>query len=124
MVTKRGFTLIELLIALAILAGLLTYVGVRVANKVDTAKEQALRHNLETMRDAIDQFRADRGHCPKELSEMVDKGYLRKLPVDPFTERADSWVLVTTIEDNQLGVSDIHSGSAARSSGGEEVASW
>lgn len=124
MVTKRGFTLIELLIALAILASLLTYVGVRVANKVDTAKEQALRHNLESLRDSIDQFHADQGRFPRELSELVDKGYLRKLPVDPFTERADSWVLITTTEGSQLGVSDVHSGSAARSSGGSEVAAW
>lgn len=124
MVTKRGFTLIELLIALAILAGLLTYVGVRIANKVDTAKEQALRHNLDTLRDAIDQFHADQGRFPGALSEMVDKGYLRKLPVDPFTERADSWILATTAEGNQVGVSDVHSGSAARAGDGTEVASW
>lgn len=124
MVSKRGFTLIELLIALAIIASLLTYVGVRMAHKVDTAKEQALRHNLDSLRDAIDQFHADRGRFPRELIELVDLGYLRKLPTDPFTERTDSWALITATDGGQLGIADVHSGSSERATDGSEVAAW
>lgn len=124
MVKIRGFTLVELLVVLAIIGTLLTWVGVRLNNKVTVAREQTLRHNLSTLRDGIDQFRADKGKFPQNLAELVETGYLRKLPVDPFTESSDSWATVTDSVEGQGGIADVHSGADAEALSGEMVSTW
>ena len=42
----------------------------------------------------IDTFNADRGHYPNELAELARERYLRELPRDPITDRADTWTIV------------------------------
>lgn len=121
---RRGFTLVELLVVLTIIGTLLTWVGVRLNNKVEMAKEQTLRHNLSVMRECIDQFRADKGKYPDTLNDLVDAGYLKHLPTDPYTERNDSWNTVLSTEDNQSGIVDVHSGADTQASNGNDVSSW
>ena len=87
---RRGFTLIELLVVMAIIATLLSIAAPRYFGQVDTAREKALLQSLEVMRDSIDKFRADTGKYPATLTELVEKRYLRKLPVDPITESAET----------------------------------
>jgi general secretion pathway protein G len=82
----RGFTLIELLVVLAIVSTLLMLVAPRYFQSVDAAKEAVLRDNLRTTRDTIDKFHADLGRYPDSLEEMVERKYLRALPIDPITE--------------------------------------
>jgi len=117
---RRGFTLIELMVVLAIIATLLTIVAPRYFGHLDRAREAALRETLSVVRDSIDKFHADTGRYPAELEELVSKRYLRKLPVDPVSERADTWVIVPP-PGGISGVADLKSGA-----GGEEMpyAQW
>lgn len=125
MKASRGFTLIELLVVLAVLALMVAVAYPRYAEHVDRAKEAALRHNLLGVRDAIDKFHADRARYPKDLPELVEQRYLRALPVDPITERNDSWRLVpASASAGSAGIVDLHSGATGRARTGEPYASW
>jgi general secretion pathway protein G len=112
---QRGFTLIELLIVVTLVIvlagiGLSTY-----SLSVARAKEAVLRENLFRMRDSIDQFHADKGAYPPDLSSLVTEGYLRQIPRDPITESSDTWQVVMSEPDPANpnappGVYDVRSG--------------
>src|SRR5690606_17591070 len=89
---QAGFTLIELLVVMAIIATLLSIVAPRYFSAIDKAKEAVLRQDLKIMRDAIDQFHADSGKYPLDLEELVDRRYLRSIPIDPMTDSNETWV--------------------------------
>jgi general secretion pathway protein G len=93
LVKSRGFTLIELLVVLAIVALLATLAMPRYFQSIDTAKETILAENLRLVRETIDKFYGDTGRYPESLNELVEKKYLRALPVDPITESATDWVI-------------------------------
>jgi general secretion pathway protein G len=112
MVGKRGFTLIELLVVLAIVGALVGLAVPRYLHRVDLAKETVLRSDLATMRDAVDKFFGDTGRYPANLEELVARRYLRKIPPDPITERADSWVVVAPPAPDQGAVYDVKSGAS------------
>lgn len=122
----RGFTVIELLVVLAALALLLSVAAPRYVQHVDRARDTALRHNLQAMRDAIDKFYGDQGRYPKELPELVERRYLRAIPLDPVTQRADTWVAVPPRagEAEGEGVADVRSGAREIASDGSSYASW
>lgn len=94
---QTGFTLIELLVVLACVALLLSVVAPRYLEHVDRAREAALRVNLAALREAIDRFQSDRGQYPQRLDDLVAQRYLRAVPLDPVTERADTWRLVAAL---------------------------
>ena len=121
---RRGFTLIELLVVMAIIATLLSIAAPRYFDQVDTAREKALLQSLEVMRDSIDKFRADTGKYPATLTELVEKRYLRKLPVDPITESAETWELVPPADPNESGVWDVRSGARGSGRDGRPFAEW
>jgi general secretion pathway protein G len=122
---KRGFTLIEMLVVLAILAMLLTIVSPRFMHMLQRAKETTLRHDLVTMRDAIDKFYNDKNRYPETLDELVERQYLKSVPPDPITERADTWVITLPPNiDEQGSVFDVHSGSALLADDGTPYALW
>lgn len=122
---KRGFTLIEMLVVLAILAMLLTLVSPRFMHMLQRAKETTLRHDLVTMRDAIDKFYNDKNRYPETLDELVERQYLKAVPPDPITERADTWVITLPPNiDEQGSVFDVHSGSALLAEDGTPYAVW
>ena len=106
----RGFTLIELLVVMTIIAGLLTLAMPRYFQHIDRTRESVLRSDLATMRDAVDKFFSDTGRYPESMQELVTRRYLRKLPVDPITESADSWVVVAPADPKLGVVYDIKSG--------------
>lgn len=118
MVTRRGFTLIELLVVLAIIGGLLALAAPRYLHRVDLAKETVLRSDLATMRDALDKFFGDTGRYPANLDELVARRYLRKIPPDPITESADTWVVVAPPAADQGAVYDVKSGAPGATSDG------
>ena len=121
---RRGFTLIELLVVMAIIATLLSIAAPRYFGQVDVARERALLQSLEVMRDAIDKFRADTGKYPATLTELVEKRYLRKLPVDPITESAETWELVPPPDPGESGVWDVRSGARGSGRDGRPFAEW
>jgi general secretion pathway protein G len=118
MVGRRGFTLIELLVVLAIIGGLVALAAPRYLHRVDLAKETVLASDLATMREAVDKFFGDTGRYPANLDELVARRYLRKIPPDPITERADSWVVIAPPAPDQGAVYDVRSGAAGTASDG------
>lgn len=122
--TDTGFTLIELLVVMAIIATLLTIAVPRYFNSLDKSKEAVLRQDLAAMRDAIDKYIADKGKYPESLEALVGDKYLRKIPVDPVTERADTWVTVSADNPQSAGVSDVHSGAEGLGHDGLAYAEW
>ena len=93
-VALRGFTLIEMLVVMAIIATLLSIAGPRYFRSTDDAREAALKSDLRTLREAIDHYHADRGSYPEALDDLVEKRYLRAIPVDPITGDAGTWTLI------------------------------
>ena len=118
---SRGFTLIELIVVMAIVALLVSIAAPRYFASLERARENTLRSSLVVMRNAIDQFAADRGRYPESLAELVEARYLRQVPADPVTGRRDSWVPVEGASDSAVAghVADVRSGAAGRTAAGE-----
>jgi len=106
----QGFTLIELLVVLAIVALLLTLSMPRYFQSIETGKEAVLMENLRLTRETIDKFYGDTGRYPDSLDELVDRKYLRALPVDPITESTTTWIVVPPEESGKGSVFSIKSG--------------
>jgi general secretion pathway protein G len=119
-----GFTLIELLVVMTIMALLLAIAAPRYFNSVGRAKEAALKTNLRMLREAIDQHRADTGQFPASLNQLVERRYLRAVPIDPVTETDRSWVLLPHPDGSTPGIYDVRSGAAGSSSDGGAYATW
>lgn len=119
----RAFTLIELLVVLAIIATLLTLVVPRYFEQTDKARDTVLRENLTMMRDSIDRFHADQGRYPQTLEELVQKRYLREVPLDTVTQSRGTWQ-VTAPPDGKPGVYDVHSGAKGKGKDGTDYSSW
>lgn len=126
---QAGFTLIELLVVIAII-GIIAGVAVAQLQKTPTkAKEAVLKENLYVMRDVIDQYFADKGKYPESLETLVEDGYLRRIPVDPFTGSSDTWTVEqaeASDEDPDAlgGVIDVHSGSGGTALDGSQYNEW
>ena len=121
---QRGFTLIELLVVMSIIALLLTIAVPRYFHSVDKAKEAVLKENLMQMRSGIDQFYADRGAYPSHLDDLVDKEYLRSVPLDPITESKTTWIIVPPRDPAKSGVYDVKSGASGEARDGSRYAEW
>jgi len=116
-----GFTLIEMLVVLAIIATLTALVTPNDLKKGDHARETVLRHNLNTLRQSIDDFRADTGDNPASLETLVDMHYLRDVPLDPITGKRNSW---RVLAGDTGGVADVRSGATGRALDGSHYATW
>jgi general secretion pathway protein G len=131
-ILRRGFTVIELMVVLAAIAMLLALAGPRYIQHLDRAREVALREDLHQMREAIDKFYGDQRRYPAGLEELVSAHYLRQIPDDPVTRRADSWVLTPPAGIVAAGsgtsqaapVFDVHSGASGNAADGTAYASW
>lgn len=119
-----GFTLIELLVVMTIIGVLLTIAVPRYFRTVERSKETVLRRDLATVRESIDRYYGDLGQYPDALLALVDKHYIRNVPVDPFTKSAETWLLVESDDPDHPGVRDIHSGSPESGTDGSPFVSW
>jgi general secretion pathway protein G len=120
----RGFTLIELLVVMAVIALLLAVALPRYFNHLEKAKETILREDLVVMRDAIDKYHGDKGRYPESLEALVEARYLRAVPVDPITERADTWQAVEPPTEAGGGLYDVKSGAPGTARDGTAYADW
>lgn len=122
---RRGFTLIELMVVLTIVGLLLSLAVPRYFHSVQRSKENILRANLATTRDALDKFVGDTGRYPDSLDQLVERRYLRALPYDPITDSTASWTLIPSTRTDRPGaVFDIHSGSQDQAADGSRYADW
>jgi general secretion pathway protein G len=120
----KGFTLIELLVALAIMATILSIAVPRYFSNIETTQENVLKEDLYVMRDAIDHYFSDKSTYPSALSDLVAQNYLRSVPVDPFTQSANSWVVVAPAQGTAGAVYDVHSGAPNMASDGTWLKDW
>ena len=123
-----GWTLIELTIVISlitILAGI-SLVGYRSA--ITRSQEAVLKENLFRMRDAIDQYYADRNEYPPALDALVSEGYMRTVPDDPFTRSPTTWQAIPSEYDpnnpTAQGIFDVKSGSDGLALDGTPYADW
>lgn len=121
---RGGFTVIELLVVLAVVALLAAVATPRYVQQVERAREVALRESLFRMREAIDHFHADQARYPDALGELVARRYLRALPLDPVTDRVDTWVLVPAVPPAVGAMADVRSGAPGVSLDGTPYALW
>ncbi|MBI3346946.1 MAG: prepilin-type N-terminal cleavage/methylation domain-containing protein [Burkholderiales bacterium] len=122
--TRGGFTLIELLVVMAILAALLALAAPRYFDSLDRAKEAALRTDLRILREAIDKYRADTGRLPETVQVLAQERYLREIPIDPITDREDTWIAIPAPDGVTSGVYDIRSGAAGTARNGTAYTTW
>jgi general secretion pathway protein G len=122
-----GFTLLELMIVISIIIILAAITLPQYQRTIIHTRETVLKNDLRTMRSLIDQFAADKGRLPQSLDDLVSAGYLREIPVDPFTGQKD-WAIATGEDPNSLqgesGVTDVHSSSAETSTEGTAYNEW
>src|SRR5215510_12959099 len=124
-----GFTLIELLVVISLIMILSSVAMASYRQSVIAAKEAALKSDLFHMRDAIDQYYADKGKYPDSLQALVSEGYLRGVPKDQFTNSTDTWVTTQAeappgSNSTSNGIYDVKSGSEMTAIDGTRYADW
>ncbi len=121
---SKGFTLIELLVVMVIIALLLTVAVPRYFKTLERSKEAVLKQDLSSLRESIDKFYGDTGKFPESLQTLVEKRYLRSIPVDPMTKSAESWVVIHADDPEDTGIKDLHSGAEGAGQNGVPYAGW
>lgn len=119
-----GFTLIELLVVMSIIAVLLTIAVPRYFHTLDRSRETVLRQDLSVLREAIDKHFGDYGQYPDSLTALVERRYIRAVPVDPFTRSADGWQMVVSEDADHPGIRDVHSNADGNGSDGLSYREW
>lgn len=121
--SNRGFTFVELMVVLAIIALLLTVALPRYFSGVERAKEAVLKEDLFVMREAIDDYYADKGSYPASLQILVTERYIREVPVDPVTDSNETWMLIGLPQDPTV-VYDVRSGAEGEAMDGSLYSEW
>ena len=126
---EGGFTLVELMIVMTIIGILATIAIPSYIRAVKRADEAVLLEDLHTMRTAIDSYTVDKEKAPQSLDDLVQAGYLKSIPVDPMTSRADTWMTgqsdtMTDINETEGGIDDVHSGSQGIATDGTTYNTW
>lgn len=126
----RGFTLIELMIVISIMIILISVALPAYNQSIHRARESVLRQNLFTLRSVISQYTLDKQKAPQSLDDLVQAGYLKQIPVDPMTASSSTWVVqqedttLMSVDQQEGGIDDVHSGSEATASDGTAYSSW
>jgi len=125
----RGFTLVELLVVISLISILAAMGLVQYKNSILKTQESVLKTDLFRVRDAIDQYYADKGKYPASLDALVSDGYLRKIPEDPVTKSTDTWQTIPAEADpnnpsSEPGIYDIKSGAQGTALDGTNYSDW
>jgi general secretion pathway protein G len=122
--SEGGFTLVELMIVMLIIGVLAAVAIPSFISSIRNAKEAALKEDLHVMRDAIDSYTMDKNKAPQSLDDLVQNGYLKVIPQDPFTHSRETWVTASDdtyadLDQTETGINDVHSGSEELGSDGQ-----
>jgi len=123
-----GFTLIEMVIVIAIISILLSMAVSNYNASIGRARDATMKQNLFTMRQMIQEFTLDKQRAPQSLEEISQAGYIKEIPPDPCTHQKD-WAVVQedvllAVDQNQPGITDVHSVCPLRASDGTAYAEW
>ncbi len=126
---SRGMTLIELMIVLTIILIVISVAIPLYQKAIIRSKEAVLKQNLFTMRTLIDEYTFDKEKAPQSLQDLVSEGYLRELPMDPFTKSRESWKVemedsLRSVDQKEPGIIDVHSGAEGTSLDGSKYSEW
>ena len=126
---SRGFTLIELMIVISLIL-ILVSISIPAYNQsILRAKESVLLQNLFTLRSLISQYTLDKQKAPQSLEDLVQAQYIKQIPIDPFTGKNDTWTVdqedyTLSVDQQDTGITDVHSGSSLISTTGNAYSSW
>ncbi len=124
-----GFTLVELMIVMAII-GVLSLVAIpSYISAVKHAREAVLKEDLHVLRSAVDSYTMDKQKAPQSLDDLLQDGYLKKIPEDPMTRSTTTWVTnlsdsLHSLDQTDPGIDDVHSGSDEVGSDGQPYSAW
>jgi general secretion pathway protein G len=124
-----GFTLLELMIVMAIIGVLMMVAVPSFVGAIRQAREAALKEDLHVIRAAIDSYTMDKQKAPQSLDDLIQDGYLKSIPEDPFTHAKDTWVTdssdaLYSLDQTDPGIDNVHSGSQELGSDGQPYSSW
>jgi len=123
--SRAGFTLLEMMVVLTIIVTIVSIAVPFYSSAIVRARESVLRSNLLTIRSVIDQYTYDKETPPQSLSDLVDEGYLREIPIDPITNSRETWELINeTGPTGESGLFDVRSGSDKTSLAGTPYNEW
>jgi general secretion pathway protein G len=127
--TDQGFTLLELMIVMVVISLLAAIAVPAYTSNIRNAREAVLKEDLHVMRQAIDSYTVDKQKAPQSLDDLVQGGYLKTIPIDPFTHRSDTWMpaqddTLQTLDQTESGINDVHSGSQLTGSDGTSYSTW
>jgi general secretion pathway protein G len=127
---SRGFTLIELMIVISVILILVSVALPAYNQSIWRARESVLKQNLFAIRSVISQYTLDKQKAPQSLEDLVAGGYFKQIPNDPMTSRNDTWTVdqetdtIMTVDQQEPGIYDVHSGSTAIGSDGTAYNTW
>ena len=126
---NSGFTLVELMIVMAIIGVLATLAIPSFVGALKQAREAVLKEDLHVLRTAIDSYTADKQKAPQALEDLIQDGYLKSIPEDPMTRSKDTWVtntsdMLSSVDQTDPGIDDVHSGSQDTGSDGQPYSAW
>ena len=125
----RGFTLIELMIVISLIL-ILVSISVPAYNQsILRAKESVLKQDLFQLRSLISQYTLDKQKATQSLDDLVQAGYIKTIPADPMTGSNSTWTVdqedsLMSVDQQDPGISDVHSGSEQTSSDGTAYNTW
>jgi general secretion pathway protein G len=126
---ESGFTLMELMIVMLIIGVLMAIAIPNYISAIKAARESVLKEDLHVLRGAIDSYTMDKQKAPQSLQDLVEAGYLKAIPMDPMTRATDTWVTDTSdalssVDQSEPGIDDVHSGDQEPGSDGQPYSTW